>query len=72
MPFCHNIEIVLVFLSQTITKKIIEGSTRGNSHTLHHLWAQAPLETSNLLGLSVHIVRRVTRQVVESMQILYY
>jgi hypothetical protein len=64
---CHSVEIVVVLLSQTVIDEIVEASAGGNSHTFHHLLAQAPLETSDILGLSVHIVMRITRQVVESM-----
>jgi len=49
-----------------------ESSSGPYTHSLQHHRAQAPLEASNLLSISVHKLWSVTSKVVESMQVLFH
>jgi hypothetical protein len=62
--------VVVLFLLQAITDKVIESGAGIGTHMLHHLWIQSSLETSNSFSICVNHVRGITAQVVEGMQIL--
>ena len=67
-----TIVVVIVFLGQTVTDVGIESSAGSCTHGLQHLWAQASLETSDLLGLRVHKLGGVESEIVKSVQILLH
>jgi hypothetical protein len=62
--------VIVLFLLQAITDKVIESGAGVGTHILHHLWIQSSLETDNSLSICVNHVGSITTQVVESVHIL--
>jgi hypothetical protein len=64
--------VIVLFLLQAITDKVIESGTVIGTHMLHHFWIQFSLETSNSFSICINHIRSITAQVVEDMQILHH
>jgi hypothetical protein len=69
MAFRGRINSIIVLLSQSITDKIIEGSTLASAHGLHQLWAEAPFKASNFLSIAIHKLCCIPCQIVKRLQI---
>jgi len=68
----RSVYSVIVLLSESITDKLIESCTLSMAHSLQQLGAKTLFEASNLLRLSVHKLRSIPRQMIESMKILLH
>jgi hypothetical protein len=66
----YGTSVVVLFLLQAITDKVIESGTGIGTHMLYHLWIQSSLETGNPFSIGGNHVRSITTQVVKGMQIL--
>ena len=69
MAFSCSMQIVLILLGKSITNKLIVGCTPRICHGLHQLGTKSLLENFNLLLLSVHKLKSVPCQIIESMHI---
>ena len=61
--------VIVVFLGQSITNKLVVSGALGIGHGLHQFGAQTPLEALYLLLLGIHETWSIPGQVVECVHI---
>jgi hypothetical protein len=60
-------DIIVPFLLQIVTNKIIKPGPGVSTHMLQHLGVETPLETCDFLDIRVNHVRSIATQIVECM-----